>query len=64
MMGSGIVERAYELAKSGGFQSLDGIKSQLRAEGYNQFEVRDTFEGSALRQSLRQLCKDARSPHP
>jgi len=54
-----LVERAYALAKSGTFIGVSDIKVELRRQGYNQYEVRDAFEGAALRRDIRRLCQEA-----
>ncbi len=54
-----IVERAYQLAKSGQFISIAQIRGRLRSEGYNSELVRLTLGGAALRRELKQLCDEA-----
>jgi hypothetical protein len=47
------VERAYELARSGGFRTVSEIKARLRAEGY--YDVMAQIEGRAIVAALRKL---------
>jgi hypothetical protein len=54
-----LVERAYQLARSGDFRSLREIELQLRREGYVIKAVREHLEGQAIRASLSTLCKSA-----
>jgi len=61
---SSLVERAYALAKSGNCRGIDAIKIELRKQGYNQYEVRQAFEGAALRRDIRRLCQEARGVKP
>jgi hypothetical protein len=54
----GIVERAYEIARSGRARSLEQITSILKQEGYTNVPQQ---LGSAplLRKALRDLCASA-----
>jgi hypothetical protein len=52
------VERAYQLAKSGGFSGATEIKARLRAEGYMDADAQ--IYGPTLRSDLRRLCLAAR----
>lgn len=58
MSSSPIIERAYQLARSGGCRTFTDIKVGLRSEGYAN--VDDQLYGHTLQQSLRQLCVSAR----
>ena len=49
-----IVERAYELARSGQFSCVAAIKKQLKVEGYTSVEPH--FCGQSLQKTLRQIC--------
>jgi len=54
------LERAFELARSGDFESLSDIRAQLKNEGYALAQL----DGRSLQRQLRQLCIDARrTPH-
>ena len=52
------IERAFELAKSGEYSTVNAIKGKLKAEGYPL----DQVDGKALTKQLRALMKDA-APH-
>ena len=52
------LERAFELAKGGGYSTVNVIKDRLKAEGYSLEEV----DGKALTAQLRALIKHA-APH-
>jgi hypothetical protein len=55
------IERAFELARSGCFVTTDGIRNQLRREGYSP----DQVLGPVLLKQLRELisaAKEARKP--
>jgi hypothetical protein len=52
------IERAFELAKSGQYSTVNVIKNKLKAEGY----AIDQVDGRALTAQLRALMKDA-APH-
>lgn len=51
------VERAFELAKSGRFASMDELQKALKAENYSAKEL----EGSSLHKQLRDLMSAARA---
>jgi hypothetical protein len=49
------LERAFELARTGSFGSVDHISQHLKNEGYDL----DRFMGPVLRRQLRQTLDDA-----
>lgn len=49
-----VLERAFELARSGEFRQIDEIRLQLRREGYAGIDAQLT--GPLLRRQLRALC--------
>ncbi|HEX8644132.1 MAG TPA: hypothetical protein VF702_09495 [Allosphingosinicella sp.] len=61
-----ILERAFELARTGACRSVEEIAKRLKQEQYESVETH--LGGSSLRKELRQLCADARarrlSPEP
>ena len=50
----GIVERAYQIARSGRAANIDDIKATLRYEGY--FNVSGELAAPVLVKALRGLC--------
>ena len=50
------LERAFELAKSGKFETIGDLRNALGREGYNAGQV----DGPALRTQLRELILAAR----
>jgi hypothetical protein len=54
----GIVERAYQIARTGRAASVDDIKAILKSEGY--FNVAGQLAGPVLLKALRDLCIAAR----
>lgn len=54
----GIVERAYQIARSGRAVDLDDIKTALKHEGY--FNVSSELTAPVLVKALRDLCTAAR----
>lgn len=52
-----IIERAYELAKSGRCKDVREIERHLKAEGYRGFYA--DMAGPALRKTLRNLCLES-----
>ncbi|HEX4859674.1 MAG TPA: hypothetical protein VFV07_00465 [Rhizomicrobium sp.] len=54
----GIVERAYQIARSGRAADLDDIKTALRHEGY--FNISGELAAPVLVKALRDLCAATR----
>jgi hypothetical protein len=54
----GIIERAYELARSGRYPTVSMVKKQIRAEGYPSVE--SYLQGATIHAALRDLCRAAR----
>jgi hypothetical protein len=50
------VERAFQLARSGNYATIDAVKLQLRGEGYSDHQV----VGRSLAKQLNALIKGAR----
>jgi hypothetical protein len=53
-----ILERAYELARSGAYRSVSEVKAKLASEGYTA--INSLLYGKSLNDDLRRLCRDAR----
>jgi hypothetical protein len=60
-MEKGCIERAYELARSGRFDSVTAVKKQLKAEGYN---ANQEIGGGSLIGSLSETLRAARGHQP
>jgi hypothetical protein len=58
----GLIERAYELAKSGEYPTVTAIKNQIRAEGYPG--VDGHLHGASIHSALRNLCLASRAKAP
>jgi hypothetical protein len=54
--GTSALERAFQLARSGEYASVEDIKRRLKAEGYTSEQI----TGSSLSKQLRALIQDAR----
>ena len=54
-----IIERAFELARTGQCGSIDDIRKRLKAEQYSQVDAH--LAGAAVRRQLLDLCKEARA---
>ncbi len=54
----GLIERAYELAKSGNYPTVTAVKNQIRAEGYPG--VDGHLHGASIHSALRNLCLASR----
>jgi hypothetical protein len=53
-----ILERAFELAKTGDCASIDDIRRRLKAEKYSQVDAH--LAGATVRRQLLDLCREAR----
>ena len=51
-----VLERAFDIASSGFARSLDEVRKQLKAEGYDQTQL----QGRTLTNQLSQLIRKAR----
>jgi hypothetical protein len=51
-----MLERAFDLARSGAYTRLEDIRLQLKREGYAEFQL----YGASLRKQLRALIVEAR----
>jgi hypothetical protein len=49
------LERAFELARSGDYATVDVLKNQLRHEGYHATQI----QGPTLVKQLREIMKSA-----
>jgi hypothetical protein len=54
------LERAFQLARSGDYTSVENIKKQLSLEGYSATQV----TGKTLMKQLVALIRAARTGHP
>ena len=54
------VERAFQLAKSGDYESVDAIRSRLDHEEYSQVILH--LGGGLIRKQLRLAIKEAAAP--
>lgn len=55
-----IVERAFELARSGYFANTADVRKQLKQEGYIQGLVDEHLRGSGIKTKIKSLCQAAR----
>lgn len=53
-----ILERAYELARSGSYFDVDSIERKLNAEGFDA--VHQHLSGVTIRKALRQISAEAK----
>jgi len=53
------LERAFELARSGDYATVQPIRARLKAEGFPQVEAH--LSGHSISRQLRKLCDEARS---
>ena len=56
-----VLERAYDLAKSGDCAGVPDIRARLKAEGYPYSDVRDQLYGRTVTMALHRLCLAAQS---
>ncbi len=55
-----IMERAYELARSGAIADLQDLSRRLKSEGFEAVDAH--LAGPSLRAELRRLSQSARAP--
>jgi hypothetical protein len=55
-----IIERAYELARSGACRGSNDVRLALRAEDYSTTEINLHVRGPSLVKALNQICRQAR----
>ena len=55
-----LVERAFELARSGYFTNATDINKQLKKEGYIKGLVDEHLRGVGIKRKIRSLCKEAK----
>lgn len=56
-----VIERAYQMAKSGDYSTVTQIKAALVGEGYMRPSVSSYLSGLALQRDLNRLIKSARA---
>jgi hypothetical protein len=59
-----LLERAFELARSGTCLTLIEIRTKLRAEGFSLSEIGNQIYGKSLSRQLQALIDAAREPRP
>jgi len=52
------LERAFELARSGGYATISDIRKQLKVEGFS--DAPSQISGPSMLKQLRRLCDAAR----
>jgi hypothetical protein len=55
-----LVQRAYQLARSGAFAGWAEISDRLKREGYTATSVNVHLEGKAIRADLKRICDEAK----
>jgi len=53
-----ILERAYQIARSGKVRDLRALRQVLTQESYSAEEIRITFLGVSLRAAMKKLCSE------
>ena len=59
-----VVERAFELARSGDCASVAAIRLRLKTEGYGAGEISSHLQGRSIAGSLVKLCREASANKP
>jgi hypothetical protein len=54
-----LIERAYQLARSGAFAGWSEISDRLKREGYTATSVDVHLEGKTIRAELKRMCDEA-----
>lgn len=57
-----ILQRAYELARSGGYASVTALRRQLKKDGYDGHSIDGHTFGLGTRRELQRLMRQAREP--
>ena len=52
-----LVERAFQLARSGACAGVKDIRLQLKGEGYTNGDIQNHLDGLSIRAALVALCK-------
>jgi hypothetical protein len=55
-----IIERAFELARSGKYTTVSELRDALQAKGFDPRRL----QGPSLQKQLRQVCADAKKSGP
>jgi hypothetical protein len=55
-----LLERAFELARSGHFAKVPDVTKQLKQEGYTHYLVDEHLSGRAIRSKIKNLCREAK----
>ena len=58
-LGPSIIERAFELARSGACQNVAEVGLQLKRERFDSVEAH--LAGTSIRRELRQLCSTVKA---
>jgi hypothetical protein len=59
-----IIERAYQMARSGEFRGASDIRRALKTEDYPTSDVNLHTHGASIVKALNQLCRNARAAEP
>ncbi len=55
-----VIERAFELARSGTYPNVSQVMQRLKGEGFDS--VDSQISGASIRKQLRELCVHAYGP--
>jgi hypothetical protein len=56
-----LLERAYQLARTGDCRGSADIRLRLKAERFSSFEVNSQISGASIIKALNRLCREARA---
>jgi hypothetical protein len=56
-----IIERAYELARSGACRGSSEVRLALKADDYSNADINQHLRGPTLIKQLNRLCREARA---
>ena len=54
-----LIERAYQLARTGAFMTCRAVADRLKREGYGVTAVAIHLQGRAIRDDLTRICREA-----
>jgi hypothetical protein len=54
-----LIERAFQLPRTGAFAKISEISHRLKREGYTATEIAIYLEGGSIRKDLSRICREA-----
>lgn len=61
MRNAGVIERAFELARSGDCHGMTDLARALRQDGFTRAAIEDHLSGKGIRNELKEMCRVAQN---